>query len=85
MKQLILLSLIASAAFFTGCASTGSRTDPPTHYNETGIPSTDYPDAGSKPSEAYNYARGQSGNEEYSEAARWFEKAAAEPLSTESN
>ncbi|MFW5838262.1 MAG: tetratricopeptide repeat protein [Desulfovibrionaceae bacterium] len=83
MKAHILLALLLpAAALFTGCASTGSAVKAPTHYNEPGVPTTEYPDRGARASELYNYARGQWDAGEYREAAVFFEKSAASGTET---
>jgi hypothetical protein len=74
--QLLLTLLLPAAALFTGCASTGSQAAAPTHYNEPGLPTTEYPERG-KAGQAYDYARGQWDQGEYREAALWFERSAA--------
>lgn len=77
MKHTILPLLLLGAALLGGCATPRAAMEAPTRYNEPGTPTTEYPRSG-KAGHAYDYARGQSGETEYAEAARWFEQAAGQ-------
>ena len=80
--HLILLPLFTATALFTGCASTGSKVAAPTQYNETGVPTTEYPERGAQASDYYNYARGQWDAGEFREAAIFFERSASSSTET---
>lgn len=54
-----------------------TKSEPSVRYVKAGAATTTFPSCETDASEAYAYAKGQWANDEYAEAARWFESAAS--------